>query len=69
MKILDVYPKDVHVQLEIPLKELKMVKTYIENSLPIYARVHEEFEEEQFLEHNFLPAVKEVIEQTEKFSK
>jgi hypothetical protein len=69
MKILDVYPKDVYVQLEVSLKELKMLKSYIENSLPVYARVHEEFEEEQFLEHNFLPAAKDVIEQMEKFSK
>lgn len=69
MKTIDVYPKDVHVHLEISLKELKMLRTYIENSLPVYARVHEEFEEEQFLEHNFLPETKNVIEYAEKFSK
>jgi len=69
MKIVDAYPKDVHVQIEMPLKELKMLKTYIENSLPVYARVHEEFEEEQFLEHNFIPEAKSVIEYAEKFSK
>ena len=69
MKVIDVYPKDVYVNLEFPVKELKMLKKYIEMSMPIYAKVVEQYEEESFLEHNFLPAIKDVIEQTEKFSK
>jgi hypothetical protein len=69
MKVIDAYPKDVHVQIDIPLKELKMLKSFIEKSMPIYAKVMEEYEEESFLEHNFLPEAKSVIEYAEKFSK
>ena len=69
MKVLDAIPKDIHLNIEMPLKELIMLKNYIEKSLPIYASVHEEFEEESFLEHNFLPEAKSVIEYAEKFSK
>ena len=69
MKIIDIYPKDVYVSLEFPLNELKMLKKYIENSMPFYNKVIEEYPERSFLEHNFLPAVLDVIEQTDKFSK
>ena len=69
MKVLDAIPKDIHLTIEVSLKELIMLKSYIEKSMPIYAKVVEEYEEESFLEHNFLPEAKSVIEYAEKFSK
>ena len=68
MRVIDVYPKDVHVTLEISLKELKMLQSYIKISMPFYGKVVEDYEERSFLEHNFLPAISDVIKQTEQFN-
>ena len=69
MKILDVYPKEVHAQLELSIKELKMLRDFVENVVPIYGKVVEDYPESSFIEHHFLPAVKDVVEQMDKFSK
>ena len=68
MKILDVYPKDAYVSMEFSLKEIKMLKSYIENSMPFYGKVVEDYPESSFLEHNLLPAILDVIKQTDKFN-
>lgn len=67
MKILDVYPKDVHAKIEIPLRELKMLRNYIKNSMPFYNKVVEDYEERTFLEESFLPDISDAIEYTDKF--
>ena len=68
MKVIDVYPKDVYVSLEIPLKEIKKLQSYIEKSMPFYNKVMEDYEEREFLEGIFLPQIKSVIKQTEQFN-
>jgi len=69
MKVVEVFPKDVHVRLEISLRELKMLQTYIQSSMPFYNKVVEDYEERTFLEHNFIPEVRDVIEHVEKLAK
>ena len=66
MKVLDVYPKDVHVKIEIPLRELKMLRNYIKNSMPFYNKVVEDYGERTFLEESFLPDISDAIEYTDK---
>ncbi len=68
MRVIDVYPKEAYVSMEFSLKEIKMLKSYIENSIPFYEKVVEEYPESSFLEHNLLPAILDVIKQTDKFN-
>jgi len=67
MKVIDVYPKDVHVNFEMPLSELKMLEEYIKKSMPIYNKVMEDYPERSFLESIFLPVASDVLKMTDKF--
>ena len=68
MKVVSIYPRDVHVVFEMSITEMKMLQSYIEKSVPYYSKVVEDWPESQFLEGTFLPTVKDIIEHAEKVS-
>ena len=65
MEILNVYPKDIHVGIELSLKEIKALERMI-STAHFFPQSEEEKEYAEIVAEHLWPEMKKIVEEIEK---
>ena len=68
MNVVDVYPKEVHANLEISIQEIAHILTFYDDARPLYDKVFSDSmgEEGEYMENEFIAKVRQVFDNVQK---
>jgi len=68
MNVVDVYPKDVHANLEVSIKEIAHILTFYDSARPLYDKVFSDSmgDEGEYMENEFIAKLRQVFENVQK---
>jgi hypothetical protein len=68
MNVVDVYPKEVHANLEISIQEIAHILTFYDDARPLYDKVFSDSmgEEGEYMENEFIAKLRQVFDNVQK---
>ncbi len=68
MNVVDVYPKEIHANLEIPITEIAHILTFYDDARPLYDKVFADSmgEAGEYMENEFIAKLRQVFENVQK---
>jgi len=68
MRIISVEPKDIHVEIDFSLFEIKRILNFFDKAYPLYQKVYsdEDTDESSFIQDIFVSKLESLIKDLEK---
>ena len=68
MNVIDVYPKEIHANLEIPIEEIAHILTFYDSAKPLYDKVFADSmgEEGEYMENEFIAKLRQIFDNVQK---
>jgi len=68
MNVIDVYPKEVHANLEISVQEIAHILTFYDDARPLYDKVYadQRSEEGEYMANEFIAKLRLIFDDVRK---